>query len=228
MNNFDRSSTGINIEVSVYADTFISQADWKDNFSEVAKGIYFYTDWSQNVALDESELKSVDYKNTLKKSLLEWALLQDDWNYYTKTELRSLNKDELIGLFEEYMQYMDLEEAGDFASEQNVTLILDGYEIISTRGYSQGDYAEIVIPNGLEGIQQTIDHLFWDAPISYSIEVGDDADVGYVVSEAVECLYEYDADVVMDILRKHFYEDKDRDYILDTIEQLLPEYAEVS
>ena len=186
---------------------------------------------SQNVALEEGELKAVDYKNTLKKSLLEWALFQDDWNYYTKTELRSLNKDELIELFEDYMQYMDLEEASDFASEQNVTLIIDGYEIMSTRGYSQGDYAEVIISNemaGVKGIQQMIDHFFWDAPISYQITVGDDEDVGYVVDEAVKCMYEYDADEVMDILRKHFYEDKDRDYILDTIEKLLPEYAEYS
>ena len=51
MNNFDRSSTGIDIEVSVYADSFISQSDWKDNFTVVVDGgnrgtsIYFYTEW---------------------------------------------------------------------------------------------------------------------------------------------------------------------------------------
>ena len=237
MNNFDKSSTGIDIEVSVYADGFISQTDWSDNFKEVVggnggtTGIYFYTDWGQNEALEEGELKAVDSKNTLKKSLLDWALNEDDWNYYTKTDLRAMCKDELIELFEDYLAYMDLEEANDYASEQNVTLILDSYEIISTRGYSQGDYAEVVISNELAddaATQEAINHLFWDAPISYQISVDDDEDIGYVVDENVDCLYDYDADEVMEILTKHFKDHKDKDYILETIKEMLPEYPTYS
>jgi hypothetical protein len=42
-----------------------------------------------------------------------------------------------------------------------------------TRGYSQGDYADVYVlkDNDFEGMQQHIDHLFWDSPISGRVTI---------------------------------------------------------
>ena len=233
-NNYDTSTTGVDIEFSVIADSFISGQDFTENFHTVIEsgyrtsGLYQYTEWGQEEEVNLSDLKAIDYKNTLKRDLLTYAL-GEDWNYYSKTEIRGMNKQDLIDLVESDsdLDYMDLEEIEEWASENNFGLGLDHYEIIETRGYSQGDYAQVLIRNELvsDDLKKSINHFFWDAPVSYTLIVdGED----YCIEEDIEDMYEYDADEVYKICEKLFAEHDKKDVILEFIKENAPEYAEYS
>lgn len=68
---------------------------------------------------------------------------------------------------------------------------------IGTTGYSQGDYARVYIPKELKdikGIQETIDHLFWDSPVYGVIKINDEE---IYVDELLSDIYKWDKDEVL-------------------------------
>ena len=233
MNNFDKSSSGTDIEFSVGRDTFLSGEDWKENFNTLIESSYYknalhqYIDCGNEEKISIGDLRAIDEKNTLKRDLLAYALTVD-WNYYSKTEIRAMNKDRLIELIEsdEEISYMDLGEVESWASDNNFGLELDNYTIIETKGYSQGDFAEVAVHDKFieeDWLRKHIDHLFWDAPVYYLLRVnGED----YYIDEYIKDNYEYTAKEVYEICEKLFVDHKDKKYILEFIADNSPEYAE--
>lgn len=224
MNNFDKSSTGIDIELNISYDTFMSQIDWNESFNEVVSsgyrtsGIYQYTEYGDIEKMNEGDYKAI-HPQTLRRDILNWILEYDDWNYWSRTELRAMKKDELIELIQDnVLNEYDLEEAQEEANNRNVMIVLDDYEVIKTRGYSQGDYAEVIIPNKYVGdVEKHIDHLFWDAPISARGEVnGED----FYIDEHMKDRYEWDIDEAKKIVATKFDFDQD---VIDAICEMLPE-----
>ena len=231
-NNFNTSTTGVDIEFSVFADSFRSQEEFNNTFKTVVEsdnrsyGLYHYTSWGEEEEVGLSDLKALDYKNNTKHCLLTYAL-GEDWNYYSKTEIRAMKKQELIDLIESdsVLDYMDLNEIEEWASDNSFGIGLDNYEIIKTRGYSQGDMAQVLVRNELldAELRTLIDHLFWDAPTVYTLVIdGED----YYIDEHIEDSYEYDADEVYKICKKLFAEHEKRDVILGFIKENTPEYPE--
>jgi len=204
-NNYDMSSTGVSIEVSIGYDTDMSAHDWQENFAEVVpsgyrkSGVYQYIQWGNYETLSEREFKEIDSNATLKRDLLQ-VVLDEDYTFYTKTELRQMSKDELIDLIQDsILDDYDLEEAMEWASGQNIALIIDNYEIITTRGYSQGDYAEVIVPDDGNNYSVEIGHYFWDAPIYARVTVDGEE---YYIDENMECRYEWDKDEAIAIVQK--------------------------
>lgn len=235
-NNFNTSTDGVDIEVQVFLDTFMSQNDYAENFEVVQRGhrgdarILLYTEWGTYPKLDEAELKEVNEKLTLKKNLLEVVLDDTDVeHWYTKTEIRGMNKAELIeqvNLY--YLDDMSLDEAMEWADDHSIFIKADGYEKMVSRGYSQGDYVEVLVPDecvngGAEEMQKAIDNLLWDCPIVVSVTIDDELLEGY---DLLNDSYRYERDEIVDNIKAIFIEHERCDYITETIGDLLPEHPE--
>ncbi len=86
---------------------------------------------------------------------------------------------------DQYIEYDEDADADDIAYQFSALVPLSSQnEVIETRGYSQGDYAQVIIPvkelakvwgrpeeKVMDGMQTEIDHLFWDAPIYARVEI---------------------------------------------------------
>ena len=225
----------LDIEVNIGNDYFSGQEDFKSNLHALREsdknkiGLYQYIDYGNFKKIELWDLCTIDRKKTLKKPLLDYAL-SEYYNYWTKSELRRMTKDELADLIENYMNEAgsDLDEWLEFAEESNITIGADSFKFYKTIGYSQGDIAEWCIrisdleefKNGDTTLKPYIDKLFWDAPISYSLTVdGED----YYIVEYVKDIYEYDKEEVYGICKELFKNNSKREYILGYIKGSLPE-----
>lgn len=178
-NNFDSNSNGPDIEFHGFFDCYQSQSDFTENFETLVQesyrktAIYFYN--SQGELEQNLEIKV----KALKKELHDFVehYVSD---YVDKTWLKSDLYNEVIEfLQEELTAYKyDIEKlAKDY--EIDVSFVND-IEILVTTGYSQGDYALVIIDKtqllkvwgncpDMKDLQESIDHQFWDSPIHANI-----------------------------------------------------------
>lgn len=183
-NNFDCSSTGINIECSACYDTDLSRIYFEDMFDSV----WFNNRYS--IVLDKDlEVGSignlfkacevVDFTVKKKANILE--VLNEygdycyDWNDYTKEEAL----EELKDISGKYTQ--ELIEKG-YAKPK------EGYKAFVSRGYCQGDYAFVICKDTLTN--DYVDHLLWDAPVYASVSIGNTTE--YLYQEFCKDEYEWD------------------------------------
>ena len=101
--------------------------------------------------------------------------------------------------------------------------------VITTKGYCQGDSAEVIIPTKLlekcwggkfniENMQEEIDHLFWDAPVYARLEIEEEE---IYLDEYLQDRYFWDKDYVIEQLTKKYSQE-----VMQEIENILPEYLD--
>ena len=186
--------------------------DFDENFKVIEEpayrthGLYFYTGFGNEEFMDMDDLKSIDPETTLKHDLLEYAL-SVDWNYYTKTEVRSMNKDELIELIQgnSDFDYMDLHEVEKEMSEANIGIMLDKYDIEKSYGYNDVMQYVIKTEYNTPETRKYIDNICWNSRIFGTINVSFSHTknaVNYEFNEEFEfnevCEDEYEADLNVD------------------------------
>ena len=174
VNNFNESSTGINIEGTFFYDSILSQAWFDENFERLIKDEFIYNPCEQidtTISFTVKGLKEdlVEYLNDVegdfdwikesKSDLLDEVINQNDINLFNYNEVKATLKD------------------------YNIELIPNTeIKSIVTKGYSQGDYAEVFyLPERLKELwgnnvneselEKEIDHLFWDTPIYGKLKV---------------------------------------------------------
>lgn len=170
-NNFDTSSSGVNIEFAGSYDTWLSQQEFDENFSRIRDNnrhtaVFFYDDWG-NIKSPESigDVFKISPKIT-KKELLEYM---GGWENDYKRDIvfDILNKN-----------------IKDFTDFEDILTLRKGFETIETRGYCQGDFCKVLInTNALKKcwgkqpdtkeLSEEIDHLFWDCPIFARVTIND-------------------------------------------------------
>lgn len=182
-NNFDVSSSGVNIECTAFYDTGKSRRDFEENFKILQHDGYrtstkaYYID-NGNVEDDDAitfELQGTedDIKAALKKDGYE----DDDDTAKDALEIFETSYGEKITL----LNYEDFNQVYAPLSVKPSKAI----EKTTTRGYSQGDYAEVFYcPEDLEKcwgkkpdeseLQKIFDHLFWDSPVYATVKINDD------------------------------------------------------
>lgn len=169
-NNFDRSSTGVNIEFRGYFDNWQSRADFEDNFKVLKWGrhgadLLAYIDWKKITAPEKIGDVFKINKHAKKCDIL-------DLDYFEGETLAEI-KDELLN--------KPIEDWEDF---ENVLDLKAGFEIIGTTGYCQGDYCKVLIDKkalgqvwgrepDIDSLQEEINHLCWDSPVSASLTIND-------------------------------------------------------
>ena len=156
-NNFDTSSTGTNIEFSGRRDTDLSHWEFKDNFEVLKWGrseaeLIFFTDYGQIEAPEK--IGDVFY---IKKDITKKRLL--DFSFYESGTRQEIIDDILDRSIEDY---------NDF---KPILTIKNNFEFVATRGYCQGDVADVLINKDFNISQEDIDHLFWDSPINATITI---------------------------------------------------------
>ncbi len=215
--NFDTSTTGINIEVTAFQDGMMAQEYFNENLTNIKDSLFIYNEGGEKA--DAFDLKNLIYKENLVSHLKEF--LRDDdatMSYYEPAEINKMLKDELVNLVDTIFDEMSLDEASELAYDNGLTIGVHGYTEYTTRGYSQGDYAKVLVPDALvaDWMQDNLDHLFWDCPLYMRIEVN-----GEEWYPDVHDHYDYDKEEIIKLLLKDFNVDE-----VDEITKCLPDELE--
>jgi hypothetical protein len=241
MNNFNTSTSGVNLKLAVFRDTDASSRDFEESFNVLQYSGYrqntiaVYTEYG-NVSGDFSFSDAANYKITVKE--LRQALKNDydtelSQHYFSKP-FSKLTKAELLE-FLDCVTY-DSNEIAEFLQEHFSPL----YDTLITRGYCQGDYAEVIIApaykqfladNGRDwnkaevqaSVQTAIDHLFWDSPIYARLDIDGDE---YFLEEALADAYEWDKEQALKYAELQLSEHEHKVYILGWLTANIPDYPD--
>lgn len=240
MNNYNTSTAAVDLEVSCFWDTDLSQMWFDDNIESVRANngsllydsyrgvnLYLYTFGGDQTDFELDDLNNYDLKGITNKQLLNIIKttfygssddLNDDSLCYFSKYPYQLTKNELFELVENAFPY-DYQE---FLTD-NLTPL---FTVISSRGHCQGDYAEVIINKVLtekekESYQSEIDNLFWNSPIYCRLTI--DQDTEFDFNEYLNNLYDYDKGKILAIAEKEIGHEQ-KDLILEFLSDNLPEY----
>lgn len=217
-NNFDTSSTGVNLELSWHYDSFLSQLNFTGTLEQLETEtnylIYFpgYQEKLWGLSADEGQKDPASLDNYLAYTSEIVSLLEAEWGkeevqedaceYYNdiyakegdKLPLLAMDTCDLKSLLEELIERdYGASDAVVFYREHFLPL----YEVIGVSGYSQGDFLEVVV--SAEYYQENkewidgdfLQHVCFSSYITAHLIVDQDAD--YEVN-----LGGYDADTLRD------------------------------
>lgn len=142
-NNYDQSSTGINIECNVWYDNNMSQMLFTENFERIEDGGYRGTNtYFYNSGMIDSDTITFTLKAN-KPELLRYA--HDNINYVGY--YKDYKKPELVEHIMDFIEcnlYSYFSEQETF-KEYNIEIIPSTpIERIGVRGYSQGDFVYVI------------------------------------------------------------------------------------
>lgn len=168
----------INTNFGYSQDTYYCQ----ENIKHLRGDTYIYVDWG-NVAMPESleDLFEILPQNNKKRKLIQF--LREYSNYYLSYEDFTSFENVVCRIFNEY----SIETMKDFV--RNLTdfgiEVTPKFDRYISRGYSQGDAIEILVPHSLrkvwgladdvevltKDLQKEIDHYLWDLEIYGTIDI---------------------------------------------------------
>ncbi len=230
-NNFDKSSTGTDIEISCFRDTDLSRMYFEEEIEILQHSGYSTTSVGYfNGQGDKSDTVKMTLKGTTAAILAaarHYTSAYSDIVAASGDELEEV-KAEIIGQFEDidliHYALDRLPEIEGLEIVPNKNII-----VLTTRGYSQGDYAKVMYcPEDLEkcwgnypkqeSIQEQVNHLYWDAPIYCRFTING---TEYIYDDMPE------ADMY-DFKREKFiqYVAKESGIKAETLESFVPEYPD--
>lgn len=173
-NNFDCSSTGLNIEVSARYDSDLSRIIYEENYrtcySKTNRGVDlcirvydFAADNQLSTVADVGYFKNVGShgpmtKETMVEILNEYREYCYDVESFTAQEL----KDELKCIDIRYVPDL-LHYYGSYYH------LNDDVVLYVSRGYCQGDIANVLCAGDTKECREQINHELWDCPVSATI-----------------------------------------------------------
>lgn len=185
-NNFDKSSTGTDVEFRGYRDIHQAQILFSEAISVLQHDGYgttavgYYADGGCDVPGPDDVSFTVKGERAVKIAKLEElsSLEKEDIEQLGDSELDS----ELLGYYEvtliDYaLDRMDCIDGLEFVPVKDLI-------VLTTRGYSQGHYAKVIYcPADLEAawgrmpergeMQTSVDRLYWDCPVYACVTVND-------------------------------------------------------
>lgn len=221
MNNYDQSSAGVSIDLTVRYDNEQSQWNFNDTFTNIVGDTWWFKSWEGIPAPT-----CFDDLFTIKVSELQVSLsiLSEQHCYNNDLTEEDFDKyeawDEVLGNYSFPSDLSDFVDMLDNYDIEHTKL----FELTTSSGYSQGDYVEVFIPNNIrdiygipndialvDNLQEDIDHLLWDSPLSVRITINneeyysDKFDGQYIEFNKDifinEVLTAFDGEVDMDILK---------------------------
>lgn len=244
-NNYDMSSSGLNIELTCFRDCALAQSEFSDSFTYIKQ-------YKQYVFSHYGNVDVSNFEKTFKVNCTARGLFIRYHQFANNSDPRYLRD-----LIRELAQYDDIQPIRHCTKEVMLNAIRnhcydhqvyieflskhfepDYFEVV-TRGYSQGDYARVIIPNSVltecgmditednaDKFEPDIHHLFWDAPLYCRITLdGDEHDL----TEYLPNLYDYDKEDFIKLIDEKLlktYPKPMQRYIKRFLEENLPEYPE--
>lgn len=242
MNNYDISSTGVNLELSVSWDNDLSRMYFDESFHVLQYSGYrqhsiLVFNWFGNTDQSDFDFSDIENYTFTKSDLIEWlkeafytSELNDLSTCYFNKPFSKLSKNELLELIEsEIYDYQD-----EFKLRFTPT-----YQTIVSRGYCQGDYSEIIFTKSLldkmrEGLtsckdktdqeiaeyfQDDIDHLLWDSPLYARLTIDDEE---YYLDDFQNDHYSYDKEETIEHVKNTLKHEK-LDIIIKFLTDNLPD-----
>lgn len=236
-NNFDKSSTGINIETDLHYSNSIRQWDFDDNFESFDRGHLFYNPCHE-IETDRIYLDVV----ATKKDLIEFLSYEK-----SKSELNKLNKDELKEEFWEHIAiYYDLScelrylpsllYEFDGNGDYNINFKTDkGHKIELHTVNDYGDYYTVItIPQLIsefygrkvtyDEIAKDINYLIQVTPISGTININDN-EIYYNDLDLDNEYYDKN-DLINELLKLDSLKEFNPELLKEQLELTLPEDLE--
>ena len=196
----------LSFDLSVSFDLCQAQHLFDENFSKVEKSdLLEYVDYGNiKPSYDLGDWENFQAtKQQIKIAMLGYFnnedLKDNSKRYFGKT-FSKLSKQELQELAVELCY--GSEELDEFLTANFTPL----YEVLTSRGYSQGDYAKIVFSKEyiayitketgktwdqlVDSLQIEIDHLLWDQPLYARLTINDNDEI--YLDELLKDLYSYD------------------------------------
>lgn len=187
-----------NLQVETDLHYFTDSWGFDENFKVLPYGsfsktsICLYTNYGNNSDEYDIEQDCIIEDSKRNKTLIKRYLTKS--GYYCHSELYG-NLDELITDIGG-VDYSNIDELEDVLDEIGIPHT-SNYIRMSTRGYSQGDYAEILVnvaeyekvgggKFNSDGMQKWFDHYFWDSPIGGTIGISFDQTMNCVPFEFCE------------------------------------------
>ncbi len=231
-NNFDKSSTGTDIEISCFYDTDVSRMNFKENIEIVQHSGYsttsigYYIDNGNVEGKDKIRFKVKGTKAAKVKYLVSQTSFDAKeirtWDTDTlDTEILGYEED--VNLINYALDKMPAAPEGlEFVPNKNL-------EVITTRGYCQGDYAKVIYcPEDLKecwgndpvqaNIQKMVDHYYWDAPIYCQFTINGEEYNYYDCPEYDDYNWKRDEFIA--------YVAKESKVPAETLEKFVPEYPD--
>lgn len=235
MNNFDQSSTNLNITVSAFRDTDLSRSYFEEAFFTIKEGrkdllVYCegnFSDFEKEYSFTKKELKQAwlgingkGYDNSVFSSELR------AWGGVT---LSSATKEQLIdfikyGLYEEYEWHNFCEKAGFKAN----------FDVVVSTGYCQGDHREVIVPDKFwdcigvpkpldvqSNLGTYIDNLLWDCPVYARFTVNNEE---FYIDEHLKNSYNWDKSEALEIAKnliKDSFTSEEQSMIMDFLSSSL-------
>jgi len=141
-NNFNQSSSGVNIELFLGYDIELSQINFDDNFEPIKDSFIFYKDFG-NMKLNENLDYYFNIGNTKqnRKGLLRILNNLDYFSYY---KLDAFNVENLIKEIIYGYELHQLEELDNLLIENHIKFTTN-FECIEISGYSQNAYNTVLV-----------------------------------------------------------------------------------
>ena len=211
MNNFDQSSTGLNIELSAFLDTDLSYIYFQEAFFTIKEGrkdflVYCegnFSDFEKEYTFTKEALKHAwnEYNNIPAKRAI-YGFSDKMGFIYSKATKQNIIDFIKAELYEEY-EWQNFCEAAGFKAN---------FDIVVSRGYCQGDYKEVIVPHKLwecigvkkpldvqANLGQHIDNLLWDCPIYCRFTVNDEE---FYIDQDLKDSYDWDKNEALEVAQR--------------------------
>ena len=198
-NNFDTSSTGVNLELSCFYDNDLSRIYFEDDIERIGKWrddkFFFICSWQYSM----DGMYIVGDKEAFKKAFEE--------------EYHVLEENEKL---EDQISNYELDD--DFPG------VVEKYPSVEIRWYSQWDYAKVYYDPAClnehfteKVLREHLHHIFYDAPIYCRLTI-DGEEICF--EEQIKDMYTYDRDEILELAKTIEHEKKE--YILQWLSENLP------
>lgn len=232
MNNFNLSSTGYNVELTIFFDCGISRFEFEENFKLVScdsfsllndryRGVNIYA-----YQLPDFDLFDLDNWAIPSKSKLYDLILNELFNGCTGT-FNTETRDQFSKYSYQLTKLELLEFLADTYEPDYQDFIIKHFEpkftVVSSRGHCQGDYVEVIYfkedYNGNENLD--FDNEIWNAPIYARFTVNDEE---FYIDEHLKDPYNYDEDEIEAIIEELINDSniEDKQLVINEVISLLP------
>lgn len=248
-NNYDTSSTGLNLELSAFYDVDLAQLDFDQCFNVLQAAdfrkpsILVFNGWGdQNVnEWDPSGYENWDLSETTVKEMIseliktafditpDYSGVKDiliDLNNYDILPLRDASKEDLFNSIREYLE--DAESLTEYAEKIGSPTFAE----IKIYGYSQGDVSYIYVPqpvlkdrgltvDDVYKLRDELRDLIYGAPVYARLAIDNDSDEIYLY-ELLTDNYRWDRGEVLQNIDLSRYNADQQKIIMEFLENNLP------